>query len=128
LTIPAPSIAEEINTPEFGTSLPPVGILRVPSVMPGGIFTIDKKYVFFVSRSAEIGSISVVVPLTTMHFNTMFGWNFYTKSYPQSGRTHPFSAKRPIPVAIATKSMWIDGFRRWYGRGLGDPNKWHGRG
>ena len=124
LRVPAPCVADEINSPEFGTSLPPVGILRVPPDMPGGMFTVDKKYVFFISRSAEMSSISVVVPLTTMHFfNTMFGWNFYTKSYLQSGRTHPFSAKRPIPLAIATRSMWIDGFRKWYKRGLGDPQK-----
>jgi SAM-dependent methyltransferase len=124
LQVPATSVAEEVSTPEFGTSLPPIGILRVPRDMPGGMFTLDKKWVFFVSRTAERGTTAVVVPVTTMHFfNATFGYNFYTKSYRESGRVHPFSAKRPLPLAIATKSMWMDGFHRWYGRGLGDPLK-----
>ena len=124
LDIPAPTVARELATPEFGTSLPPVGILSVPADMPGGMYTLDKKYAFFVSRSATPSHIAVLVPMTTMHFfNTAFGYNFYTKSYLESGRIHPFSARRPLPVAIAARNMWIDGFQRWCVRGLGDRLK-----
>jgi ubiquinone/menaquinone biosynthesis C-methylase UbiE len=110
--------------PEYGTSYQSIGIITIPQEMTGGIYYIDGKYAFFVSRTFEPNNLTVVVPLTTMHFfNTMFGYNAYTESYLSGEKRHPFSACRPISTSIATKSMWIEGLTKWSTETFTEKNK-----
>ncbi|MEB3884957.1 methyltransferase domain-containing protein [Lyngbya sp. CCY1209] len=124
LVNPPERIEGQSCNPEYGTSYQSIGIVTIPQEMAGGIYYIDGKYAFFVSRTFEPNNLTVVVPLTTMHFfNTMFGYNAYTQSYLSGERRHPFSARRPISTPIATKSMWMEGFTKWSVETFTEKNK-----
>jgi accessory secretory protein Asp2 len=102
---------DSIGLAETGGSVS-LGTVLIPDQLPGGVYLLDKKWLFVVTGDVGSAELVVVLPLSTMHFfNDSCGPSAYSDEFKKQERM-TVSSRRPLHVGLLSKAC-LTGFVSW---------------